>query len=68
MRFAITYVTEYPQSDLSTSIFGRGRYFSLGATINPRYVKEGGKSLSGTLMPVVPTIVVGTEQGNVIKI
>ena len=68
MRFAITYVTEYPQSDLSTSIFGRGRYSSLGATINPRYVKEGGESLSGTLMPVVPTIIVGTEQGNVIKI
>ena len=68
MRFAITYVTEYPQSDLSTSIFGRGRYSSLGATINPRYVKEGGVSLSGTLMPVVPTIIVGTEQGNVIKI
>lgn len=68
MRFAITYVTEYPQSDLSTSIFGRGRYSFLGATINPRYVKEGGVSLSGTLMPVVPTIIVGTEQGNVIKI
>jgi hypothetical protein len=68
MRFAITYVTEYPQSDLNTSIFGRGRYSSLGATINPRYVKEGGVSLSGTLMPVVPTIIVGTEQGNVIKI
>ena len=68
MRHAITYVTEYPQSDLGSSIYCRGRYKSLGATISPRYVKSGGMSLSGILTPVEHTIIVGTEQGNVIRL
>jgi hypothetical protein len=68
MRHAIAYVTEYPQSDLGSSIYCRGRYKSLGATISPRYVKSGGMSLSGILTPVEHTIIVGTEQGNVIKL
>lgn len=68
MRHAVAYVTEYPQSDLSNSIYGVGWYASLGATINPRYVKEGGMSLGGTLTPVVPTIVVGTESGSIMKL
>ena len=67
MRHAIAYVTEYPQVDLGSSIYGRGRYVSLGATINPRYVKEGGASLGGLLTPVEHTIIVGTEQGEIIK-
>ena len=67
MRYAITYVTEYPQVDLCTSIYGIGRYTSLGATISPRYIKEDGVSLAGTLMPVGYTIIVGTEQGKIIK-
>ena len=68
MRHAIAYVTEYPQSDLSTSIYGVGRHASLGATISPRYVKEGGMSLGGTLSAIVPTIVIGTESGNIMKL
>ena len=68
MRHAIAYVTGYPQSDLRSSIYCRGRYKSLGATISPRYVKSGGMSLNGILIPVEHTIIVGTEQGNVIKL
>ena len=67
MRFAITYVTEYPQIDLGSSIYGKGLYSSLGATINSRDIKEGEASLGGLLTPAEYTIIVGTEQGNVIK-
>lgn len=68
MRHAISYVTEYPQSDLGMSIDCKGRYNSLGATISPIYIKHGDVSLSGLLTPVEPVIVVGTEQGAVEKI
>lgn len=68
MRHAIAYVTEYPQSNLGSSIYGIGRYTSLGATISPIYIKAGASYLSGMLTPVEPTIIVSTEQGIVEKI
>lgn len=68
MRYAIAYITEYPQSDLNININGTGEYTSLGANISPRYVKDGNSYLSGILTPVEYTIIVGTEQGGVVKL
>ena len=50
MKHAIAYVTEYPQSDLGSIIYGKGGYASLGAAISPRYVKEGVASLGALLI------------------
>jgi hypothetical protein len=68
MRYAIAYITEYPQSDLNININGKGRYASLGAIISPRYVKDENSYLSGILTPVKYTIIVSTEQGDVVKL
>lgn len=65
MRHAIVYVTEYPQSDLSNSIYCIGTYTSLGSIISPLYIKSDNAYLSSEVFPVEPKIIVGIEQNGI---
>lgn len=67
MRFAISYVTEYPKSDLGINIHGVGGYACLGATLNSRYTRSTTAMLSYSITSIKPVIVVGTEDGGIIK-
>ncbi len=67
MKFAIAYVTEYPQGNLSASIFNRGTYAYLSAVLNPRYVKTERDGLSSTITSVGDTVVVN-KKASIIKI
>lgn len=65
MRHAIVYVTEFPQSSLSSSVNCIGGYTSLGSIISPLYIKSGDAYLSSEVFPVEPKIIVGIEQNGI---
>jgi hypothetical protein len=60
MRFAIAYVTEYPQANLTASIVNRGTFASLSGILNPRYTKSSRNMLNSSITPVGATVVVSS--------
>lgn len=67
LRFAISYVTEYPQSNLGASIYNKGTYKILGGMINPKYKQSTRSNLNSSITPAGSTIIVSTEN-NISKI
>ena len=63
VRFAIAYVTEYPQGNLSASIYNRGTFALLPAILNAKYIKSDRGSLPASVTPVGATVVVNTVGG-----
>ena len=68
MKHAIAYVTEYPQANLSATIYNVGTYESLGGTINPRYTRSSNSMLSTAITPTGMTVIIGTTDGDFEKI
>lgn len=67
MKFAIAYVTEYPQSDLSATIYNRGRYAVLTGSIVPKFPQHGDAGLSSSITPIGTQAVISTDS-SVLKI
>jgi hypothetical protein len=67
VRYAIAHVTEWPEGDLGSTIYGRGRYRQLSAVLIPRYVKTNSTTMAAYINPLQDTIVVG-RPGNVTTI
>ena len=67
IKFAIAYVTEYPQASLSASIFNRGMYISLGGIISPKYVRTSRGTLGSTITPIEDVVVL-SKKGSISKI
>lgn len=63
MRYAISFVTEYPQGNLSASIWHLSSYAALGGIINPKYVRSSRKALSASISASGHTIVLGSSSG-----
>lgn len=61
VRFAIAYVTEYPQANLSASIINKGTFASLGCILNPRHVQSSRQVLSSSITPIGDTVVVSSS-------
>jgi hypothetical protein len=63
VKFAIAYVTEYPQGNLGASIHNLGRWTTLRSTINPRYIRNDRVGLKSNITAVGSTIVLGAGGG-----
>ena len=62
MRYAIAYVTEQPQSTLPASIYNRGTFSHIGASINPHYTIRSNYSLTSSINPVNNSVVIGLPE------
>jgi hypothetical protein len=63
MRYAISYVIEYPQSNLSASIYNRGKYEQLAGSINPTYTHSANNSLNSSISAMGSTAIIGNKTG-----
>jgi len=61
VRFAIDYVTEYPQSNIIASIVGSGYFDYLSGSIFPRSSKKSNNSISSEIKPIERVVVVKTS-------
>jgi hypothetical protein len=68
MKAAIAFAIEYPQANLTASVFNRGTFNNLSSTINARSVSSEGATLSSSLVPIQPTVIVGKTDGTVEKL
>lgn len=62
MRYAIAYVTEQPQSTLPASIYNKGAFSYIGASVNPRYTTRSTYSLTSSINPVSNSVVIGLPE------
>ena len=67
LRYAIAYVTEYPQANLGATIINRGTYAQLSGSIIPRYIVSSNETLTSSIIPSGSTVVVG-EANKISKI
>lgn len=63
MRYAVSFVTEYPQSNLSASIWHLSSCAVLSGIINPKYVISTKKALSASIAANSNTVVLGSGDG-----
>jgi hypothetical protein len=63
MKYAIAYVTEYPQADLQATLVAQGTFRRLMASINPMYTQTDNKGLKGSITGIAETIYVGRDDG-----
>jgi hypothetical protein len=67
IKYAIAYVTEWPEGNLGATINNRSRHEQLGAMIVPRYVRSERSTMSAYVNPLKDAVVV-SEQHNISKI
>ena len=67
IKFAISYVTEYPTSNLLAEVVGSGSFEYLSGTINPRYTKKSINTLFSEIIPIDSDIIVKTSD-SIIKL
>lgn len=67
VRYAIDYVTENPQKDLSAYITSYYNFKMLSGTIQPLYIKNDDNDLQASIDPISDTIIVGTAS-NILKL
>ena len=68
IKYAILYVTEYPQETLAASLNVRGYSTDIQGIITPRYSRTAKGNLSSSITPTNFTTVVGYDDNKILKI